>query len=110
MKNTTPIIIFYIVYFLWLFTVTYLTPEVMFLNYFTGGVTILYFLLLREKGDLFWFSVSALIPMLMAAISWEKGSLKTDINLVYLMPMWLPLAWGTTVIALRKFYLVLAYE
>ena len=110
MKNTTPIIIFYVMYFIWLFTVTYLTPEVKFLNYFTLGVTLFYFILLREKGDLLWFTVAAAIPVLMSSISFEKGSLKTEFQLIALMPIWLPLAWGTTVIALRKFYLVLAYE
>ena|SRR3989344_3040895 len=106
--NTTPIIVFYILYFFWLFTVTYLTPEVTILNYFTIAVSIFYFLLLREKGDFFWFWLSALVPVLFAAISFVNWELKFDLDLVAFMPIWLPLAWGTTVVALRKFYIVIA--
>ena len=109
-KAATPVIIFYILYFFWLFTVTYLTPEVAILNYFTLAVTLFYFVFLREKGDILWFWLSAMIPVFITTFSFNNWQPKFDFGLIAYMPLWLPLAWGTTTVALRKFYLTTASQ
>ncbi len=106
MKKENIIISFYVVYFGWLFTVAFLTPSVTILNYFTATVAVLYFVLLREKGDIVWFWISALIPLLVAATSFGNWQFSFDFNLLYYTPLWLPLAWGTTIVALRKFFIL----
>ena len=104
----TPVLIFYILYFIWLFTVTYLTPEIMIVNYFTGGVALFYFIFLREKEDVLWFLIASLIPIIVTATDITSWQLSFNFGLVAYMPLWLPLAWGTTVVALRKFYISVA--
>ncbi len=107
MKKDTPIIVFYVLYFSWLLTVTYLTPETTILNFFTLGVALFYFIFLREKGDLAWFWFGAVIPLIFASLTFVDWSLKFDISFLTYMPPWLPIAWGTTFVALRKFYILL---
>src|SRR3989344_1668037 len=104
----TPVLIFYILYFIWLFTVTYLTPEIMIVNYFTGGVALFYFIFLREKEDVLWFLIASLIPIIVTATDITSWQLSSNFGLVAYMPLWLPLAWGTTVVVLRKFYISVA--
>lgn len=105
-KETIPIVVFYVLYFCWIFLITYLTPQVRILNYFTSGVSLFYFVFLREKGDLYWFLLGILVPLFITAVSFVNMSPVIDISLIYYMPIWLPLAWGTTVIALRKFFII----
>ncbi|OGM20308.1 hypothetical protein A2863_01545 [Candidatus Woesebacteria bacterium RIFCSPHIGHO2_01_FULL_38_9b] len=107
MKKDTFIIIFYFIYFSWLFTITYLTPKTDLLNYFTLSIIFFYFVLLRESGDLFWFWLGTLIPILFNLSSFTNFEFKFDLAKIILTPIWLPLAWGTTIIALRKFYLII---
>jgi hypothetical protein len=107
MKKENIIIIFYIIYFGWLFTVAFLTPSIDTLNYFTSIVTVIYFVFLKEKGDFIWFWISALVPLIIAAVSFSNWQFKFDSSLLYYTPLWLPLAWGTTIVALRKFYILI---
>lgn len=107
MKKENVIIIFYVMYFTWLFTVVFLTPSLNILNYFTASVTIFYFFLLREKGDLGWFWSAALIPLIIAVVSFNKWQFSFDIDMIYFTPLWLPLSFGITVVALRKFYILI---
>lgn len=107
-KETVPIVVFYILYFVWIFTVVYLTTQTTILNYFSIGVVLFYFLFLREKGDFIWFAAAFMIPLAITAFSVEKGLPEFSPKLILFMPPWLPLAWGTTIIALRKFYTVVS--
>lgn len=105
-KETVPIILFYILYFVWIFTVVYLTTQTRLLTYFSLGVVLFYFAFLREKKDAVWFITSAFAPIIITIVSFENVRLNFNPELILYMPLWLPLAWGTTVVALRKFYLV----
>lgn len=107
-KKVNIIVIFYILYFSWLFTVAFLTPSINTLNYFTSFVAVFYFLLLRQEGDLFWFWASAAIPLILSLTSFSNWQFKFDLEMIKFVPLWLPLAWGTTVVALRKFYYLIS--
>ncbi len=105
MKKENIIILFYFLYFSWLFTIAFLTPTVKSLNYFTIIVSFFYFIFLREKGDFFYYLFACLIPMFFAIFSFNKIQPVFLVNNLKYVPLWLPLAWGITIVALRKFYL-----
>lgn len=106
MKKENIIVIFYVIYFSWLFTVAFLTPSHEFLNYFTISITLIYFTFIKEKGDLLWYWLSALLPILITSTSFKNFQIYFDITIFQYMPLWLPLAWGITIVALRKFYIL----
>jgi hypothetical protein len=108
MKKETAILLFYVLYFIWLFTVTYLTFNTPILNLFTAFVSIFYLIFLREKGDFWWFFLAAAIPIIVSCftITGWYINFSTD-NLKY-FPPWLSLAWATTIVALRKLYFVIS--
>src|SRR3989344_1616555 len=105
MKKEGIIVIFYILYFTWLFLITYLTNQTRTLEYISVGIVLFYFTFLRERGDFFWFWAGVLVPVIGAAVSLDKGGVDFDIQILTFMPIWLPLAWGTTIVALRKLYI-----
>ena len=111
-KKTTSIIIFYIVYFVWLTLVTFLTPDPMLLTYFTAGMVLFYFIFLRSSGDWFWFLLGAGVLIVGTIASWESWDIKINLVKLQEMPYWLPLAWGTTIVALKKLYSIVisSYE
>lgn len=106
MKKQTLLVIFYILYFAWLFTVTYLTKETMILNYFTSAVILFYLIFLREKNDVYLFILVSVVVLLGANSAFSEWPLNIDIDKLLNTPPWLPIAWGTTVLALRKLYIV----
>ncbi len=106
MKKETLIIIFYSLYFIWLLCITFLTGNTQILNYFSIVVVLFYFAFLREKGDLWWFWFGALIPLLIGMAFTPKFQPKLDLTILTYTPAWLPLAWGTTFVALRKFFII----
>ena len=106
-KKETLIIIFYVRYFSWLFTVTFFTQDPPFLNYFTGFIALFYFMFLREEGDFWWFATGFAISLILMVFSFTGWKVETDFEVLKHTPVWLPLAWGTTIVALRKFYLTL---
>jgi len=107
MKKETLIIVFYVLYFLWLFLITYLTKYADILNYYTIGVIAFYFLFLREKGDFGWFTLGIIASVLITITHIGGFQIKFDTPAIALIPLWLPLAWGTTLVALRKFFVLL---
>jgi hypothetical protein len=109
-KKETLIIIFYSLYFIWLLSITFLTANSQVLNYFSIVVVLFYFLLLREKGDLWWFWLGALIPIAVSVIFSPAVKPTLDLKFLTYTPAWLPLAWGTTFVALRKFFVLLLYK
>jgi len=107
MRKENVIVIFYVLYFSWLFTVAFLMPSINVLNYFTGIVTIFYFVFLREKGDLFWYGLACFLPIFIGITTFDNWQLKFNINLLSHIPTWLLMAWGTTVVSLRKLFLLI---
>lgn len=107
MKKENIIVAFYVLYFGWLFTVAFLTPSLDILNIFTSIITILYFIFLKEKWDLVWFWVAALAPIAIGTVTFANWQFKFESGLLPYIPMWLPLAWGTTIVALRKFFILI---
>ncbi len=108
-KKENLIIIFYSLYFTWLLTVVFLTQDQRILDLFTITIAIFYFIFLREKGDLLWFWVAAFIPLIYALTPFSQGPLRFNIQNLYYFPAWLPIAWGTTSVALRKFFILIGY-
>jgi hypothetical protein len=106
MKKENLIVAFYILYFSWLFTVTYLIFDPLVQNVFTIFVTAFYFVFLRERWDLVYFLVAALIPYLLAAF-YLSPRMGFSEEMVIGIPVWMALAWGTTVLALKKLYIVI---
>jgi hypothetical protein len=105
LKKETMIIIFYILYFSWLFTVTYLSPATMQINYFTLFVIFFYFIFLKEEWDIIWFIVASSLALI-GKTSFFANIGEKSFDQINQIPFWLPLAWGTTVLALRKFFIV----
>jgi hypothetical protein len=106
LKKETLIITFYVLYFGWLFTIAFLTQDPQLLNYFTGFVALFYFIFLREPGDNWWFTAGFIVAIIIGAASFVGFQFKFDFLLIKNMPLWLPVAWGTTFAALRKFYII----
>jgi hypothetical protein len=107
MKKVTAILLFYVFYFFWLFAVTYLTFNADLLNYFTAFVILFYIVFLREKGDVLWFFIAGLIPVAYSLFDFSRGNISLTTANIKFFPPWLALAWSTTVLALRKIYLVI---
>jgi hypothetical protein len=107
MKKETLVAVFYIIYFSWLLVVTFLNPITSTLNIFTFTVALFYLIFLRESEDMLFFFISACIPILFAVISFNNFQLKFDSSNLRFLPIWLPIAWGTTIVALKRFYNIL---
>jgi hypothetical protein len=102
-KKETLIVIFYVLYFSWLFTVTYMTADFVTLNYFALFIAFFYFLFLREKGDYYWFILGVIFALILPSLT--KNGL-TYSEIIKESIFWLPITWGTTVVALRKLVLI----
>jgi hypothetical protein len=107
MKKETAIILFYFLYFFWLFAVTYLLFNILILNYFTVFVALFYLIFLREKGDIVWFIFASFIPILFSFFTFSGWQVNFYADNLRFFPPWLALAWGTTIVALRKLYFVI---
>ena len=105
-KKESLIVIFYILYFSWLFTIVFMSPNTFFLNYFTMAIVLFYLILLRESGDVFWFIATSGIIAFGSIVQFSSWRLDFDLENLYFTPLWLPLAWGTTILALRKLYYI----
>lgn len=106
MKKETLVVLFYFLYFVWLFSVTFLTGSTSILNYYLAFVSVFYFLFLREPGDFLWFWFGASVPIFTALFSFTGWQPSFNLENLYYLPIWLPLAWGTTIVALRKFFVI----
>lgn len=107
LKKETLIIVFYVLYFSWLFAVTFLTQDPGLLNYLTVFIAFFYLIFLRGKGDIIWFATGFAISLILMVFSLEGLHVETDFEILKHTPIWLPTAWGTTIVALRKFYVTL---
>lgn len=100
----TKIIVFYTAFFIWLTTIIFLKPEESFISYFTGAMALFYFVFLREAGDIFWFILGVALIYLAAIVTIDGLNVTYNVDAVNVVPLWLPAAWGTTLVALRRFY------
>ena len=107
MKKERSIVIFYILYFGWLFALVTLTVDETLQNYFALAIVIFYFVFLRDYWDALWFTTAALILVGGTVLSFNHWRIEIDLEILKQMPLWLPLAWGTTAVALRKFFITL---
>jgi len=106
LKKETLIIVFYVLYFGWLFTIAFLTQDSALLNYFTGFVALFYLVFLKQRGDFWWFLAGITTSILISALTFSGFLPELDLSLIKHTPYWLPIAWGTTFVALRKFYFI----
>ncbi len=104
------IVIFYILYFTWLFTITYLTRNIIFINYFSIFVTLVYFIFLREKNDIVWFLASGVLSIILTFFVLNNMTLPANYFDLNTVPLWLPLAWGITAVTLKKFANTIMYS
>lgn len=99
------IVVFYILYFSWLFTLTILTVDAKLQDYFAIAIVSFYFILLRENYDLLWFCLFALASIAKILLPLESAfTLNYFYEKIGEIHIWLPFSWGTTAVALRKFY------
>lgn len=106
MKKERSIVIFYILYFGWLFTLVTLTVDVTLQNYFSILIAVFYFVFLREYLDPLLFSAAAIILILVTVVIYDGSVFSIDMEVLKQLPVWLPIAWGTTAVALRKFFIL----
>jgi hypothetical protein len=85
-------------YFAWLFAITFLTTDQQILDMFTIAIILIYIAFMREPYDALFFGLVSVIPLYI------------NREAVQFTPLWIPIAWGTTAIALRKFYVLAAKE
>lgn len=104
MKEERAVVVFYVLYFGWLFTLTTLTVDVTLQNYFALFVVIFYFIFLREYWDPLIFTAVSLLAVFFSVIKVESWLVVIDYDTLLAMPIWHPLSWGTTAVALSKFY------
>lgn len=107
MKKEKSIVIFYILYFGWLFTLVTLTVDVTLQNYFSLAIAMFYFIFLRDYWDPLWFTLAALLLVGGTVLTFDQWRFAFDMEVLSQIPLWLPLAWGTTAVALRKFFVLL---
>ena len=105
-KTQKKIIIFYTLYFSYLFVFIYLVPNENILTYYAASILAFYLLFLKSKGDFFWIFWSVLVILFVAMVKVKGFYVSFDVKSIYSMPKWLPLVWVTTILALRKFYLM----
>lgn len=104
-KNINLLVIFYVIYFTWLFLVAYLWTNAQILTYFLLGIILIYFMFLREKYDIFIFTLVSVASYLIGKyLAYDPGFAKIGYPSLGI-PYW-PLAWGISTLALRKFYLL----
>jgi hypothetical protein len=94
MNKNHQIIIFYSMYFVWVFTITFLTTDQQILDYFTLAILLIYITFMREPYDALFFGLVSVIPLY---LNREE---------IQYTPLWIPIAWGTTAIVLRKFFVL----
>lgn len=105
-KRIDSIIIFYVLYFLWLALVIMLWPTPKYLTYFLLSIAAFYFVFLYEKMD-FWFFAAVYLVSLLAGKYLVNDPTFANRGYPPLgIPFW-PIAWGITVLAFRKFYILL---
>jgi len=104
-KHINVIIIFYVIYFSWLFLLTYLWPDQRILTFFLIIILIFYFALLYEKYDL-WLFLAVLLGSYLIGVKFEITPLFYESGYPPLgLPYW-PAAWALTSLAMRKFFLL----
>lgn len=106
MKKETHIVVFYILYFSWLFLVTFLTPSPVLVNIFAVVVVVFYFIFLKEHLDILFFSGAFILSLILNIEKYQDSVTPNITAILENVPVWIPFAWGTTLIALRKFYLI----
>ncbi|MCS7091993.1 MAG: hypothetical protein NZM26_01425 [Patescibacteria group bacterium] len=102
-KVETKIILFYVLFFTWLYVITFLTNKDFYLNLFTSLVTAVYFTILRQRGDIEVFILSMIIPVLITMFPISNMRISFQPELVLYLPVWHLLAWGIVIVSLKRF-------
>jgi hypothetical protein len=110
MKKQNLVVTFYVLYFIWLLIAVYLSPEATYLNYYTVAIVLFYFVFIRKPGDIFWFIIGAGGFILTKLFFITNNQINYDLAVIVETPIWLPMAWGTTIVALKRFYSILRKE
>lgn len=100
----TAIVLFYVMYFVWLFTLAFLSPDKVLLTNFVAGVLVFYFLFLRENKDIVVLSVTFILTIYIRILQMNDWALTFDFSGITSIPLWLPIAWSTTILAFRKLF------
>lgn len=107
MRKDLGINLFYGMYFTWLLVYTTLSPKEVYLNCFTLGIVGFYFVFLREKWDILWFVATFLFTLYLRPELFSQVTKTPSYEALLYTPIWLPLGWATTVVALRKLAITL---
>lgn len=95
-------------YFIWLTVITFISPDIKLLNIFSIGIVVFYFMFLQEKWDWFFFLLGSLAIVMSIIGQFKNWDLIMDYHKLQAIPLWFPMAWGTTAVALRKFYVIIS--
>jgi len=103
-KRLNLIVIFYVLYFTWLFTLIFLSSRPDILTIFLLCILAFYFLFLYEKYDFWFFSLVYIGSIAIGGyVAYDPAF--NSIGFPPLgVPYW-PFAWGITTLAMRKFYI-----
>lgn len=106
MKNDQAVIVFYLSYVVWLFIVIFLSPDVFLLTLFTGAILLFYMLFLSDVMDIAWIIAGITIFIVVTIVKINGFEITFDNKMLAEIPVWVYLAWGTTVVALRRFFII----
>lgn len=106
MKKQNALTVFYVAYFVWLFAIVFLSRAQEILGYFVIIVLAFYLLLLRDKWDVLVLFATVSIYYLIDITTLSMETISYDFGSISASSLWLPLTWGTTVLALKKFYTI----
>lgn len=102
-KVETKIIFFYVLFFTWLYVITFLTNKDLYLNLFTSLVVAIYFTILRQRGDIEIFIISMVIPILITVFPVSNMRISFQPQLALYLPVWHMFAWGIVIVSLKRF-------
>jgi hypothetical protein len=106
MKKDKAIIVFYLAYVIWLFVLIFLSPNTTLLTYFTGIILAFYLVFLSNFWDIAWLTAGIIVFLILTTVKINGFVITFDKLLLANIPLWVYLAWGTTIVSLRRFFII----
>jgi hypothetical protein len=94
---------FIVFFIIWLTTISFLWKYSFFLTLLLLAISILYFVFLKKANEYYYFIVAAITGPIGEAIVSKSGLWTYAGDTVLGIPYWLPLAWGITAVAIKRY-------